>query len=144
MTSHHRLTRFTRTAAIAVLLSLAWTSLALAAWTDSGTGSGAGAGLTMPSGNAPTATAKGGVVTVSWSPAPLVTGDPVGGYVVARYNVTTGVEAAVGGSCSAVLTVTTCSESVPPGTWTYTDTPIQDSWTGAPSADGAPVVVALT
>jgi hypothetical protein len=99
----------------------------------------------MPTGNTPAGRVGGSSVQISWSAATFGNGDAVGGYVVERYNATTGAVATVGAGCSGVVTTTSCTEqSVPPGTWVYTDTPVQDSWTGGASSSSAPLVVRLT
>jgi hypothetical protein len=110
------------------------TSPALAAWSTSGSGSAAGAASTMPPGAAPTASATGSTVSVRWPVARLANGAAVAGYVVKRYNALNGALATVGGACAGVVTTTTCSESVGPGSWIYTDTPVQLSWTGTVSS----------
>jgi hypothetical protein len=67
-------------------------------------------------------------------------GASVGGYVIRRFNSVTDVQAAIGSACSGVVTTTTCTEtSVPPGTWFYTDTPVQVNWTGGTSL-ASPIV----
>ncbi len=64
------------------------------------------------------------------------------GYIVNRYNASTGAPATVGAGCSGVVTTTTCTEvSVAPGTWVYTDTPVQVNWTGGASPDSSAIVV---
>lgn len=116
---------------------------AIAAWSASGSGSAAGGALTMPAGNTPTASATGSNITVSWSAATFANGTAVAGYVVQRYDASTGAAATVGASCSGTVTSTTCTEqNVPAGRWTYTDTPVQQSWTGAQSSASSPVSVA--
>jgi hypothetical protein len=61
-------------------------------------------------------------------------GSAVAGYVINRYSTVTGLPATVGSGCAGIITTTTCTEaSVPSGTWTYTDTPVQINWTGGQS-----------
>jgi hypothetical protein len=98
----------------------------------------------MPAGTAPEPGAVADRVTVTWSAATFPNGTSVAGYVIHRYNAATGLTTTVGGDCGGVVAVTTCSESVPPGTWAYTDTPVQLTWTGAESPPSHPVTVALT
>jgi hypothetical protein len=115
---------------------------ALAAWSTSGSGAAGGAATKMPSGNVPTANASGSSVTVSWPTAKFVDGTPVAGYVVKRYDAASGAAATVGAGCSGTVTATSCSEqSVPAGSWAYTDTPVLDNWTGSESASSQPVTV---
>ncbi|HEY6427196.1 MAG TPA: hypothetical protein VIX84_08170, partial [Acidimicrobiales bacterium] len=67
------------------------------------------------------------------------------GYLVERTNVVTGTGSAAGGTCAGTVTTTTCTdEPVPPGTWTYADTPLQLSWTGGQSPASNLVTVPLT
>jgi len=136
---------------LAVLLPVVWLALVLAviaapaaqaAWSTPGAGSGAGAATVMPSGTAPGGSADGTSVTVTWTAAAFPGGTAVAGYVVKRYNSSTGTAATVGASCSGVITTTTCTESsVTPGTWVYTDTPVQANWTGGQSPDSTAIVV---
>ncbi len=115
---------------------------AVAAWTAAGTGSAGAAAVTMPNGNPPSAGASGSSVTVTWTAAKFATGAAVAGYTVQRFDAVNGAQATVGAGCSGVVTTTTCTElGVPAGTWTYTDTPVQDSWTGAASPASNPVTV---
>lgn len=133
MRGRRRSARLLTTAAIALALALALAAAAIAAWSAQGDGTAAGAATTMPAGQAPTVQASGSSVTVSWPAATLAGGTPVAGYTIQRYD-TRGVAAAVGATCNGTVTATTCTETnVPPGTWAYTDTPVQDSWTGAKS-----------
>jgi hypothetical protein len=119
-------------ACVAGVLSIA--SPAFAAWSAGGSGAGKALALTMPSGATPTASAAGSSVTVSWPAAKFANGTSVAGYVITRYN-TSGVAQTIGSGCSGVVTTLTCTElSVPSGTWTYTDTPVQSNWRGSASA----------
>ena len=44
----------------------------------------------------------------------------------------------MGSGCNGVVAATTCTEqSVPAGTWVYTETPVQLNWTGGASPDSA-------
>ncbi|MEV7027939.1 hypothetical protein, partial [Kitasatospora sp. NPDC093558] len=66
----------------------------------------------------------------------------VEGYVIHRYDATSGVSATVGPGCSGEVATTSCVEqNVPPGSWVYTDTPLQGGWTGPESPRSAPVTV---
>lgn len=113
-----------------------------AAWVVPGPGSAAAAATTMPAGSAPTASAGTGSIAVRWPTASMANGVGVAGYVIKRYNAINGAGATVGPGCSGVVTATTCTElSVPAGTWLYTDTPVQLSWTGTESPPSGPVTV---
>lgn len=115
---------------------------ALAAWSGSGAGSAAGAATIMPGGQAPSGNATGASVTVQWPAATFPNGAPVAGYIVRRYDFATGAQATVGPGCSGTVTSTSCTETaVPAGTWVYTDTPVQDSWTGTESSASPAVSV---
>lgn len=105
---------------------------ALAAWSVAGSGSGTSAATVMPTGTTPTASASGSTVNVAWTTATIPGGTAVAGYLINRYNLN-GSAAVVGGTCSGVVTSTSCSETVPAGTWIYTDTPVQFNWTGTES-----------
>jgi hypothetical protein len=126
---------------LAIPLALAPASAAFAAWSAQGPGSAAGAATVMPTGTAPSGTVAGAAVTITWTAAKFANGTAVAGYVINRYDASTGMPATVGAGCSGVVTTTTCTErSVPPGTWVYTDTPVQLTWTGGASPDSAPIV----
>jgi hypothetical protein len=129
-------------AAIPLLLALLGVGSALAAWTSAGSGAAAGAATTMPTGNAPTASVSGSDVTVTWSRAAFPNGAPVGGYIIHRYDAATGAPQVVGAGCDSAVTTTSCTEqNVPGGSWVYSDTPAQQSWTGGASADSNTVTV---
>jgi hypothetical protein len=145
MTLQSRPHRYLLAVAVAVPFALAPASVALAAWSTQGQGNAAGAATVMPNGTAPTGAAVSASVTITWTAAQFPNGAAVAGYVINRYNATTGAPATVNAGCSGVVTTTTCTEqSVQPGTWVYTDTPVQLTWTGGTSPDSAPVVVRLT
>lgn len=79
---------------------------------------------------------------MSWTAAALSNGTGVAGYTVSRYDSVTGTQQVVGAGCSGVVTTTSCTESsVPAGSWVYTDTPVQLSWTGGQSGQSGTVVV---
>lgn len=111
-----------------------------AVWSVTGGGSSGSAATTMPAGTSPTAAATGASVTVRWAAAHLASGTSVAGYVIHRYSVN-GTSVPVGGSCAGTVTTTTCSEVVASGSWFYTDTPVQASWTGGESPAGNTVSV---
>ena len=114
----------------------------LAAWSASGAGRAGAAAATMPAGGTPVGSASGTSVTIRWPAATLSNGAPVAGYVIGRFKSLNGAAATVGPGCSGVVTTTTCTEQgVPSGTWIYTDTPVQLSWTGTPSPASGPIVV---
>jgi hypothetical protein len=113
---------------------------AYAAWSGTGSASGKVQAATMPAGSAPTASAAGHSVTVSWSSETLM-GQSVTGYIVKRYNAG-GAAQTVGAGCSGTITALSCTESaVPAGTWTYTVTPQLYTWTGTASAASAAVTI---
>jgi hypothetical protein len=97
--------------------------------------------MVMPAGLRPAAAVSGSDVTLRWPAAVLPNGTSVAGYVVDRFDAS-GRAVTVLASCAGTITSTTCTEhNVPAGTWTYTDTPVQQGWTGTPSPASAPVVV---
>jgi len=130
---------------LAVSVALGSAAPAMAVWATGGIGSANGAASVMPTGNAPAGSAVGSSVTVSWSPATFLNGVPVAGYVVTRSNAVTGSTGTVGSGCAGIVVTTSCTEaSVPSGTWIYSDTPVQMTWTGGQSAGSAPILVPLT
>jgi hypothetical protein len=130
---------------LSVLIALGSFLPASAAWSTVGTGSGAGAAAVMPSGTAPSGTGLGTTITITWATATFPDGNPVAGYLINRYNASTGAQATVGAGCAGVITNTTCTETaVPTGTWVYTDTPVQSSWTGGASPRSQPIGLGST
>ena len=116
---------------------------ALAAWSATGTGPAGAAATTMPAGAQPAVSVSGSSVTVRWSAATLPGGAAVSGYIITRINAVNGSAATVGAGCSGIITTTTCTEVVvPSGTWVYTDTPMQDNWTGTASPPSGAASVA--
>ena len=115
---------------------------ALAAWAVQASGSAAGAATVMPTGAAPSGSASDVNVTISWTAAKMGNGTAVAGYTITRHNASTGAPATVGAGCSGTVTSTTCTEdNVPAGMWVYTDTPVQDHWTGGQSPNSASISV---
>jgi hypothetical protein len=118
------------------------TTPAWASWSVAGDGAGGGGAYIMPTGTAPAGRSGSTTVAISWAPATLPGGQAVAGYVIHRYNATTGIAATVQGGCSGVVATPSCSETgVPAGRWVYTDTPVQLSWTGTESPDSLPISV---
>lgn len=127
---------------LALSLGLCFAVAAFAAWSGGGSGTASSLADTMPSGNQPVAVVAGTSVTLRWTAADLPGDYPVAGYVVQRFNAVNGDPAVVGSTCSGTVTATTCTESsVPAGTWDYTDTPVQDNWTGGQSSMSSAVTV---
>jgi hypothetical protein len=127
---------------LTLTLALAPASVAVASWSAQGPGGAAGAATVMPAGATPVGRVAESSVTVSWPASTLPGGAFVGGYVIHRYDAVTFAQATVGSGCNGVVAATTCTEqSVQPGTWVYSVTPVQLSWTGAASPDSASVVV---
>ncbi|MEP6481821.1 MAG: LamG domain-containing protein [Rhodoglobus sp.] len=120
-------------------------SAAWAYWSaGSTTGSnGASAATTVNAGNTPTASVASAAVTVSWTASTLVSGQPVGGYQIKRYNANTLALQTIKTACTGTIATTSCVESaVPDGTWKYTVTPVLGTnWLGAESAKSATVTV---
>jgi hypothetical protein len=116
---------------------------AAAAWALTRSGSGAAKAKALGAGNQPTASVQGHKVTVTWTASSYTTGGAAPGYVIRRYNVTTGVGIGATNGCSGTLTVLTCVETgVPSGSWQYTVTPAAGTnWRGPESPKSATVVV---
>ena len=113
---------------------------AFAAWSGNGTVTGQVQAATMPAGSAPTVSASGHSVAVSWTGRTLL-GQSVTGYTVKRYNAS-GAAQTVGSGCSGTIIALSCTESsVPAGTWTYTVTPLLYAWLGSESAASSAVTV---
>ena len=135
-----------RASRIAIALTLPAVVLCVAqpaeaAWTGNGGGSAAARAMVMPAGLKPTASVSGSDVTLRWPAALLPGPTPVAAYRISRYD-SNGTAALVLASCAGTINSTTCTEhNVPAGTWSYTDTPVQDSWTGVASPPSNPVSV---
>ena len=116
------------------------TGTAHASWSGAGSGSGVVKAAQLPTATAPSASGAVHSVTVTW-PAATIGGQNVAGYIVKRYT-TGGTAQTVGAGCSGTISGLTCTEAaVPSGTWRYTVTPVQASWTGTESPQGASVTV---
>ncbi len=127
---------------VALPLGLTFSTIAQAAWSASGPGSASSLANTMPNGNQPAVSVSGTTVSLTWPAAVFPDNHGVAGYVIERFNASTGAQAVVGASCSGTVTTTTCSEqNVAAGSWIYTDTPVQDRWTGGQSPASAVATV---
>jgi hypothetical protein len=129
-------------ASIIGLVGVLGTGVALAAWLVTGSATLHTAAATMSAGNAPSATASGSTVHVTWPANEIVAGTPVTGYRVVRYDGGGTAQPAQGG-CSGVVSSAGCTEpGVPDGSWTYRVQPVEGTqWTGAPSDPSGTVVV---
>jgi hypothetical protein len=128
--------------AVALTVQLAQPLTASAQWSAHGSGASAGGATTMPAGTTPSAGALNGNVLVSWTAVTMGNGASVSGYIVKRYNAVNGTLATVGAGCAGVITSTSCTErSAPSGSWVYTETPVQLSWTGTESAASGTVSI---
>lgn len=116
---------------------------AVAAWALTGSGPGAAKAKALAIGNQPTASVQGHKVTVTWTASSFTTGGAAPGYVIRRYNVTTGVGVGAANGCSGTLAVLTCTETgVAAGSWQYTVTPAAGTnWRGPEGPKSAVVVV---
>lgn len=113
-----------------------------AAWSVTRTGSGAARAKSVGAGNAPTLSAQGKKVTVTWTASSYSGGGAISSYTVKRYNAVSGVGQAAANGCSGTIAALTCTESsVPNGSWQYTVTPVVSNWRGAESAKSAIVVI---
>jgi hypothetical protein len=124
-----------------LVLSLVVVGLAHAAWAGGSSGVAASAARTMPAGNAPTGSASGFNVTVTWAAASFAGGGAISGYTVRRFDAL-GNPTAAGSGCAGIVGPTSCTESaVPTGTWRYAVTPAIASWRGGESAQSPGVLV---
>jgi hypothetical protein len=115
---------------------------AAAGWALFRSGSGAAKAKTLGSGNAPGGTVSGHKVTLSWTASSYTNGGNAAGYLVRRYNTSTGAVQTIGSACSGTISALTCVESgVPAGSWQYTVMPATGNWRGAESAKSTAVVV---
>lgn len=129
-------------AASLAALILAGTSAA--AWSARAAGTASAAATSMPAGGTPTASVAplSLNVKVTWPASSFPGGGAVDGYVVTRYNATTGASQAVGAGCAGVVRALTCTENnVSVGQWTYSVTPAQGTWRGAEGARSNAVTV---
>ena len=116
-----------------------------ASWSPASSGFGSAVAVSMPAGEAPTATVADGDVLVSWTEAAFPNGDPVTGYIVTRYSVPTGTAETTGAGCDGSVTSLSCAERmVPSGRWKYTITPVHEGWTGSEGPASAIVTVGTT
>ena len=123
---------------IAIAAALLVVPTASAAWSPSAIGSGAARAKALGTGNIPTATVSGKKVTVTWSASTFSNGGNVPGYVVRRYDASTGVLQTIGASCTGTIAALTCTErNTPAGGWKYTVTPAVANWRGGESAKSA-------
>jgi len=115
--------------------------IAYAFLTAAGSGTARATAATVRAGQQPSVTASGTSVTVGWPQATLSNGAPVAGYLIKRYDAN-GVSQSVNAGCAGTIAAQSCTEQgVPSGTWSYTDTPVQNRWQGAESPKSAPVVI---
>lgn len=115
---------------------------AAAGWSLTGSGPGAAMAKTLGSGNVPAGSVSGHKVTVTWTATSYTNGGTAAGYLVRRYNASTGVLQTIGANCSGTITALTCTENgVPAGSWKYTVTPATGNWRGSESAKSATVAV---
>jgi hypothetical protein len=115
---------------------------AAAAWSKIGSGSANAKAKALGAGNVPTGSVSGHKVTVSWAASSYTNGGSPAGYLINRYNASTGVLQTIGANCSGTIAVLTCTENgVPSGSWKYSVTPATANWRGAESAKSATVTV---
>jgi hypothetical protein len=127
---------------IVVVAAVAFPGGAAASWRPPGSGSAAAKATTLGSGNVPSGSVSGHKVTVTWAASSYTNGGAPGGYVIKRYNVTTGVVQTIGANCAGTIAALTCTENgVPFGSWKYSVTPATANWRGPESAKSATVTV---
>ena len=136
-----RASRVVATSAL-IAAALAYPMAAWAQWSAVGSGAGGAAATTMPTGATPTAAGRGNQVRLQWAAVTLGSGAAVQGYDIRRYNAINGSQATIGAGCAGIITTTSSIEQmVPSGTWFYTDTPVQASWTGVESSPSSTVSI---
>ena len=125
---------------IAIAATLAIPSAAAASWHPTGSGSGYSRADALSGGNTPTTSVSGRNVTVNWT---ATSGNvPVTGYVVKRYDASSGVQQTIGSGCSGTVAGTTCTEAaVSPGSWKYSVTPARQNWRGSESTKSSATTV---
>src|ERR671937_597304 len=137
-----RRTRLVLMAPITGIVLWAGMGVALAVWSYTANTQAYGKAVTMPAGATPAVSASGASVTVSWSQGTFPSGAPVNGYVVKRYDATTNLLQPIGPGCSGTIPGLACTENnVPAGSWKYSVTPTQSSWTGSESSKSATVTI---
>ena len=133
---------FLLSVSIAAAVAIGFPGGAAAGWRIVASGGAAAKAKTLGSGNRPTGTVAGHKVSVTWLASADLEGGAPAGYVVRRYNATTGVEQVVGSACSGTINALTCTESgVPSGSWQYTITPATANWRGPQSVKSVTVSV---
>ncbi|WP_375479482.1 ice-binding family protein [uncultured Jatrophihabitans sp.] len=142
------MTRSSRLLAAATVFLVAMSGVAAASWSvgANSRGNGAAAATTLDRGATPSSVAARGDVTVSWAASTTASGDPVGGYRIARYDTATLTAQPVGAGCAGVVADTSCMEAaLPDGSWAYTVTPVLGAhWSGAESPLGDAVTTDST
>ena len=117
----------------------------LAAFTARGSGAPTIHATTMSTvTTAPTVSVSGRDVSVSWTQRVMANGTAVAGYTIARYPAAGGSAVTLGSACSGTVAALACTEnSVAPGSWKYTVTPVQgNAWHGTESAQSSTATVA--
>jgi hypothetical protein len=128
---------------LVVLTAMALTSsLAHASWVNNGAGFGSSRAVLTGAGSSPTPTTSGRNVSLTWPTSTYSNGVAVPSYLVQRYNAAGTVVQTIGsGTCAALVTGLTCTESaVPAGSWRYSVTPAVGNWRGAESTKVAATV----
>jgi hypothetical protein len=143
MTTHRRSFSPTLVAVLAAVITWIVPTAAYAIWSVTGSGRAATAAAVMPTGSTPSARAGIGSAVLSWTAVTLPDGAAVTGYVITRYDAATGASLPAGGTCSGVVTATTCTDdSLGAGSWSWTDRPVYGNWNGAESQPSRPISVA--
>ena len=111
-------------------------TLAHASWVHNGVGLGSARAVLAGAGSSPTPTTSGRNVSLTWATSTYSNGVTVPSYLVKRYDAAgTVVQTMTSGTCAALVTGLTCTESaVPTGSWRYSVTPAVGNWRGAESA----------
>lgn len=133
---------FALTLSIAVAVAVGFPGGAAAGWRVVASGAAKAKAKTLGSGNRPAGSVSGHKVTVTWAASTYLEGGAPGGYIVNRYNATTGALQTIGNKCDGTINALTCTENgVPAGSWQYTITPVTANWRGPESVKSLTVVV---
>ncbi len=132
--------RHCRQRVVVALLALLAIPAAAGAWSAPGAGAAATRATALAAGGQPIAVGVLTTVSLSWSAGPV----PGTAYVVKRFNGVSGAPSPIGGTCTGVVTGTSCADtSVPIGSWRYAVTPVHNNWTGSQGPFSFAVTITL-
>ena len=130
---------------LVLCIAIAAAAPAWSYWSAAATagGNGAGGAASVNQAATPTAAVVGSTsVAVSWGTSTLSNGRAVGGYLVKRYDASSGAVQTIAAGCAGTVAALTCTETgVPTGQWTYAITPVLANWQGPESLKSGAVTV---